>query len=106
MQVIMWVWYAVFHFRTLGIKHFGLPHLNQSDHFLCIDSIDSGFVWRASKMPSSSQEETTMPYYLVLLAICLMDWLFGDQVSWHTLLLGAEVTYVNNHLNCRWIDFK
>ena len=31
-------------------------------------------------MPSSSQEETAMPCHLVLLAICLMDWLFGDQV--------------------------
>ena len=48
-------------------------------------------------MPSSSQEETAMPYYLVLLAVCLMDWLFGDQVSCHTLLLRAEVMYVNDH---------
>ena len=47
--------------------------------FQTVDS-DSGFVWRASKMPSSSQEETATPCHLVLLAICLMDWLFGDQV--------------------------
>ena len=32
------------------------------------------------------------------LLFCLMDWLFGDQVSCHTLLLRAEVMYVNNHL--------
>ena len=27
-----------------------------------------------------------------------MNQLFHDQVSWHTLLLGAEVMYVKDHL--------
>ena len=63
-----------------------------------IDSIDSLSGGLIKCLLQASQEETAMPCYLVLLAVCFMNWLFGDQVSCHTLLLRAEVMYVNDHL--------
>ena len=49
-------------------------------------------------MPSSGlSRRNSYALLSVLLAVCFMNWLFGDQVSCHTLLLRAEVMYVNDH---------
>ena len=56
------------------------------------------FLWRTYQMPSSSQEETAMPCYLVLLAICLMNWLFGDQGVHILALLSHGLAFCTKEL--------